>query len=273
MPAEVFNLVTDEWEKASAPDRIVLSLVCKRFARVLSVRRREMPRPVNLNANTAPTQKRARLNFLLRLAPWFDGSAARLDPDIQAIEQARAEGRYADVPKLAVVDKGWILCVSCLKFRRARVALLDVNAASSTDPSLPGRWTRCSVTREDEAYIGQRIDLDSIELHWTTMPGDKRKLVGYLSVRGRQKQAGKKVRAAAKGQAKGKARKEKTNAPESADKAVVGPEGAAPKAKDLAELTGLEDCHYLPVDIEGERVAEFSLCPLHLWDPIKLIGL
>lgn len=257
----------------------MLSLVCKKFATEISVRRSNIPRAVNPTAATAP--KRQRLNFLQRLAPWFDNDASQNNGEIEATEQARAERRFGDTDKLIIVDGGWILCVSCLKYRQARVAMLDLNAPhhhyhSHDGPSMPGRWTRCLIRREDEAHlIGQRLCLDGVEANWIPLPADKSKLPDYVNPESKIKKANKKIKIDNKPN-KGSAKpKQKTDAPQSiasADKGKGKGKNAA-GAKVPQDLTGLEDCHYLPVDAYGERVGEFSLCPMHSFDPVRLIGM
>ena len=267
-------MILDEWKKEPVSDRVTLSLVCKRLATDIAVRRSIIPRPVLHNSATAP--KRQRLNFMLRLAPWFDNDAAENDDEIQATETARSQRRFEYMDKFVVVNEGWILCVKCLKYSQARIAMLDLNAHKYTDPAIPGRWMRCIIKREDETHLGERLCLDGVEANWTAIPADKAKLPDYCNPKIKIKKTNK-ITSTPKGKGNSKAQvkpKEKTDAPETAlaakGKGIASANAADAKAPE--ELTGLEDCHYLPVNAYGERVPEVSLCPLHTFDPLRFIG-
>lgn len=258
-------MIMDEWKKQQVSDRVMLSLVCKRFAEHLGVGRSSIPRPL-AQGNFATTHRRGRLHFMLRLGPWFDDNAAQDNEVIQDTEKARAERHYKGMNEFAIVDKGWVLCTICLKYRRARITMLDLSLDTNhrTDTSdLCGRWMRCVST------VPQETEGD--EDTWTVVPADKTKLPDFCNPKSRIRKA-KQAASSSKGKGKGKdivRPKEKMDTPQNSSSAAKG----MSNAKALEKLTGLEECSYLPVDLEGEHIAQLCICPIHKFDPVKLMSL
>jgi hypothetical protein len=275
-------MIAKQWEAFPVADRVMLNLVCKRFAQEMPVFRRMIPRLSASITNstlaasgTAP--KRARINFLQRLSPWFNDNTALYNPDIVVIEKARKQGVWGNVFSLVPVDDGWLFCVACLKWYRGCTILININdvPTKSDDPKLPGVWTRCVVPHHDEPLLHsfrESVDLTGIEQDWLRLPATANSTVlpGYYNPKTAIKKLQKKIDTPAD-KGKGKA-KVKVDAPQSindVDQSAKKGKGA----KDPATWTGFEGCAYLPVDLKGERVAEFLCCPIHTFDPVKFVGL
>lgn len=278
MPQEIFDMICKEWNDFPVADRVLLILVCKRFAQAITVRRKHIPRlpPSGNLAYAATATKRHRINFLQRLAPWFNDNTALNNLDILTVEESRKKGVWDNVFTLLPVDNGWILCVACLKYHRARTLMINLNdtPTKSDDTTLPGIWTRCVMGRCDDPRVlnnRESIDLTNIERDWLQLPATANAIIvpGYFNPKARLRKLTKKIDTPA-GSSKGKA-KEKVDTPENIKHAnKSGKKGA--EGKDPATWTGFEECSYLPVDVKGERVPVFMMCPMHTFDPTMFVG-
>lgn len=287
-------MVLKRWEgELPLADRVILNLVCKRFANDMPIPRKNLPRlpgPVAhtvLRPSTIPRHladqatavKRNRLNFLQRLAPWFDSLTIRSNIDILTIEESRRLANFADVPALVVVDAAWVLCVACLKYQKTTTVMLDVNAANKVDPREPGQWNRCVIPRWDakeglKRLAAQDIDLSEVEKFWMYYTATPKSVPGYFDPKSMLKKMVKKVNAPAVERKKGRA-KVKMDTVESAEVVVDGDGRKWLKKyeKPVEALTGFEECTWLPVNLSGEREAVFAVCSGHTLDPLHFIGI
>ena len=298
-------MVLSHWD-ADLPlaDRVILNLVCKRFARDMPVSKSSLPRlTATTNTSTsnrpaarsladqATATKRLRLNFLQRLAPWFDALTARRNPDILAIEALRATNspNIHSFPTLLLVPNAWVFCAACVKYQLTTTLMLNLNAAQHLDPALPGVWTRCIVGPQDAHSLElqrlaveqkKTVDLGEVERFWTVMPQKPRHVPGYFDPATRMRMMVKKVDAPER--KAGRKVRVKVDAPVWVEVVNYGGgrvyragerEEGRMKKKAGAVLTGFEECTWLPVGLSGEREAVFQICGGHTVDPLLVVGI
>ena len=132
-----------EEKDLSVVDRVMTSLTCKLMAIRLKVKRSKLPKALTPGETHADAVKKQRLNFMLRLAPWFDDLSAASDPILRKLSR---DASGADLKHVVVYDKiylaknGFALCMSCVEFRRAAIYMRQVKSEAAV-PTV--RWVRC----------------------------------------------------------------------------------------------------------------------------------
>lgn len=299
--ADIWALILKQIRNLPVLDQVLWSLTCKTIARRLrSSHLKIPPSPIA----TSPTAvKKARLNFLLKIGPWFDDLSSNRNFDIIQMQQEykvansipksieRWPQRYVQVPS------GWAFCCTCLKYRPTIVLMMHTANFSVENLPTPGRWTRVMAHARDEntkqlvlvEECGARNDpIGEFEQGWTTVPVSPRNFPGWVSPNTTAKKrkadgaatasASKNPVAAGTSSSHPGKRKTKLSAQ---PKMMAGNTATAQhqqedswafEHKDPVLLrTGLETLTFLPVDAYGERASLMSVCPNHSFDPVKLM--
>jgi hypothetical protein len=305
---DVFLLILDEIQKLGTIDKVFWSLTCKQMAILLQVKRNSIGNAVYGHSSTA--LKIRKLNFMLKMAPWFDDLSVRRDPQFQELEVNLRNNPNFQVPRslrFASVINGFAFCVSCLNYRRTQTIMMHTSnfptkipQAAQPGPRTPGRWVRVltQAARDDASMqqllrssLGDEANVE-FEAGWTTVPTDPRKLPGYINpntVRGSRKRKAEAGSSLSGGSASKKAR---TTSVEESNTGSINTKGkgtakAQPKfmgapvaygdpgvgsSRDHAVIeTGLEHLTFLPVNAYGERTSMMCMCERHVIDPLQLV--
>lgn len=200
-----------------------------------------------------------------------------------------------------------ILCAACVRYRRAGILVKyerNATAMGEIDGCWwmgklhegldVGRWTRCvppggnmdGGARGVDGVIAEIIERGEVERGWVAVPIEVRKLPGWSTPPKVDGGAAGQGKGGGGGPSKGGGKKKKAtfgggsgkvNAPLNSDEEDEENKKKMKKGKGIGGMvkgrSGTEACVYLPVDVEGVRVPEMGLCPLHRVDPMKLVGL
>jgi hypothetical protein len=253
MPIELVEALFEHIENSkdiSINDKVMLMLTCKLFAQLLGPRvsgskrlgltRSAIPAALNDVRNGGqPTeaQKRGRLNFMMRLAPYFEDLAVRRDPKLRSMPLENAPGIPAD-DRLFHIKKGWSFCTACVKYRPSEIFVVQV--ANKNFPHTV-RWVRCVpqkiANRPDGSKAVMKMNdevkdilYDIAYQGWTYFEGDRTKFPLYKKppkiAKTAQNTGGKAANSNAtasgsSGSAAGSKRR-KITAPELVDNATIG---------------------------------------------------